>query len=1161
MRFDSLNIPAYGPFTGYSLSFTPSAQDLHVIYGKNEAGKSSLLRAIHHLLYGIPNSTSDDFIHEYKKLRIGATVNNGDERLTFLRRKGNSGTLLDEHQNTIDEGKLKAFCGSVNAEFFTHMFGLSTDNLRAGATNLLSEKGELGALLFSASIGGSPIDAAITKLQIEADQLFAGSGRKANSIVAAYTSVTKHEKDSRSHSLSITEWKKLKRRLETAEKDFASKEKTLTDKRTRKTRVESLISAIPLIQQRKAAATQLAEITIPDLPSDFPERVRASQSSLATAESLISDTRTILKNKKEQLSEIAPFQSVLDDGPVLDWLHQAIAQHLDDIHNIDSAKRSLDKLHQEQLDQLERLNLPDVDTLTSLPETGNVKLASIKKLADSFAAAERAYDQARRDSKNTTRALKNETDKLSNLKDTDLSDELRDLEARVAEQNQNHKLAAEWIKTRDKTTAEIQKLTNQLGLCDLEPEAIPKLAVPAAAVLLDFESIKTQLAEDHRRAQAELDELTTNAVELESEIQAATNENSVVTLSNLHDSRQERDEQWTSLAAKILSKSEIAAEESTTFKMKMLDSDEVADSLREHAETHGQVKTLQNRLHTTHEKQKQTDDKLKRISKTQQEHDERWSKSSSFLADRTFICSELIEWREIWLTWCNHEADIALLNKKIDAHEANENNILDALREAFQNDNASYTALGMRLNETLTEAKSVKGERKAIAAGIESLATQQVNHQDALDIAEANLSKVADEWKICTETLELDDSQEHAAVVTSLELRHAAHTTNREITDSALAHKLILERISSYENKLEKYRDRHLPDSPVIDPAHPDITEKRLAELLSDAKVRKTGHDGIEKDIARLVETLEVKEHAKKSAKVEIQALLTTAQIDTAEQLPELLAQFERRKILQADLNHANSTLTNLAGSLTLDELVHQADSEESDALQVELQSLADDLRSLQDERDTARDTLKGVTSEYEDFSRADDHAANSKQLAANAVAKVVTDSERFIRLQHAIDFLKSQVEEYRKKTQGPMIQRTSEFFTKLTSGSFVGVAAQRDDKDATRINLVAQPHNPDAPNGIGETINTDALSEGTRDQLYLALRLAAIDIHLENHAPMPLILDDICMTFDEERSNAFFEILTNLSEKTQVIVFTHHQHIATMAETFVKSEQILRLA
>ena len=96
MRFRRLEIPAYGPFTDFTLDLPKGSTDFHLIYGPNEAGKSSLLRAIRSLLFGIPGQTTDNFQHDYKKLRILAELEdaNGSSQV-FQRRKGSKNTLLD----------------------------------------------------------------------------------------------------------------------------------------------------------------------------------------------------------------------------------------------------------------------------------------------------------------------------------------------------------------------------------------------------------------------------------------------------------------------------------------------------------------------------------------------------------------------------------------------------------------------------------------------------------------------------------------------------------------------------------------------------------------------------------------------------------------------------------------------------------------------------------------------------------------------------------------------------------------------------------------------------------------------------------------------------------------------------------------------------------
>jgi len=52
----------------------------------------------------------------------------------------------------------------------------------------------------------------------------------------------------------------------------------------------------------------------------------------------------------------------------------------------------------------------------------------------------------------------------------------------------------------------------------------------------------------------------------------------------------------------------------------------------------------------------------------------------------------------------------------------------------------------------------------------------------------------------------------------------------------------------------------------------------------------------------------------------------------------------------------------------------------------------------------------------------------------------------------------------------------------------------------------------------------------------------------MESSEPMPFIVDDILVDFDDERFNAALSALTALAEKTQVILFTHHSRVVDQA-------------
>jgi len=84
-------------------------------------------------------------------------------------------------------------------------------------------------------------------------------------------------------------------------------------------------------------------------------------------------------------------------------------------------------------------------------------------------------------------------------------------------------------------------------------------------------------------------------------------------------------------------------------------------------------------------------------------------------------------------------------------------------------------------------------------------------------------------------------------------------------------------------------------------------------------------------------------------------------------------------------------------------------------------------------------------------------------------------------------------------------------------------------------------------------------MSDGTTDQLYLALRLASLETYLKNNEPMPFIVDDILIRFDDKRATAALQVLAELSTKTQVIFFTHHQRLVELAETNIESSILFK--
>ena len=74
-------------------------------------------------------------------------------------------------------------------------------------------------------------------------------------------------------------------------------------------------------------------------------------------------------------------------------------------------------------------------------------------------------------------------------------------------------------------------------------------------------------------------------------------------------------------------------------------------------------------------------------------------------------------------------------------------------------------------------------------------------------------------------------------------------------------------------------------------------------------------------------------------------------------------------------------------------------------------------------------------------------------------------------------------------------------------------------------------------------------MSDGSADQLCLALRVAALEDYLEQSPQLPFLADDLFINFDDERSAAGFRVLAGLAQRCQVMFFTHHDHLAALAQ------------
>src|SRR5699024_2937462 len=113
----------------------------------------------------------------------------------------------------------------------------------------------------------------------------------------------------------------------------------------------------------------------------------------------------------------------------------------------------------------------------------------------------------------------------------------------------------------------------------------------------------------------------------------------------------------------------------------------------------------------------------------------------------------------------------------------------------------------------------------------------------------------------------------------------------------------------------------------------------------------------------------------------------------------------------------------------------------------------------------------------------------------------------------------------YAKKDRLPVtLEDTEEYFELLTGGEYTAVDLEEDALLVRRKD--------------GTTFHPAELSRGTAEQLYVALRFAFVK-NIAEKLPLPMVIDDGFVNFDEIRKQEVWRLLESLSQSVQVLYFT----------------------
>jgi uncharacterized protein YhaN len=1156
-----LDLRAFGPFTATALDLADGREGLHLIFGPNEAGKSSALRALRQMLFGIDERTGDRFLHDYDKLRVGGTLRGEDgSEISFLRRKGRRKVLRDaEDAADLDDAALDRFLGGIDERQYQTLFSIDHATLVAGGREIVKGEGEVGELVFGAGTDLRALRALQKRLKADYDGLFRPRG-EVYPINRALAELEQARRDVEAASIRSGDWNAHRARLEEARRERDRLDAERAELRRRLARLERIRQALPDVARHRELVEAIEALAgAPRLPEDFGDRRRALQEAHREAIRAGEAASVELRTLDEELTNLPQPGAILDESAAIEGLGQRWTVRLQDAAEIGRLRveaESQAAIARGLLLELGRDEATVDEAALHLP-------AARRQRIDRLMAEQQAIDLECKGLHRTIESLSSEAathaEALESLVAPRDAEPLRRTLKRMAREGN---LARDLEEAQDALRKELRLAeASRKRLAPWSPTwgEVESQAVPSAEVVERFRDEFDRDARTCEQLRADLAEDASALAEIQAELAKRRQGADVPSEPELRAARARRDLGWRLIKADWKGTAPDADPEAlrafagfgggdlaANFERSLAEADLLADRLRLEADRIGEVARLEAERWQLVERSETRRAALREAEAARSERLARWGALWAPLGLVPGTPKEMQAWLALHEKLVERveavreaEASATRAAERVRAAQVELNGLLAELGEPASAPGESLGALLDRAQATLERIDAARIRRAALDGQLRDaearLASAKAEEAEAL----RRRSDWRSAWGEAMRSIGLDADADREEVAALLD-------RNARLAAALAAARIARERVARLEAESDALdRDaketarRLAPD--LADPSSAEIllALRRRLDASRDARSRR------ETLAAQRDRQAEILRSAREQARVAddgLSVLVREAGCASADELPAAEARAEARRRAEAERLAVEGRLRHLSGGATLDAFLADARSVDADALPVEIERLeagiAGRTRACEAHAETIgrEQEILGAMEETAREARANEAAGRVQGL----LAEIESRASDYVRKRLASAVLREAIERYRERSQGPVLRRAGTYFARLTCGSFDGLRTELDDD--------GRPHLVGARPG-GATLAVQGMSEGTCDALYLALKLGSLDHYLDHHAGMPLVLDDILVNLDDDRAREALKLLAEVASRTQVLFFTHHRHLVELAE------------
>ncbi|OCP36546.1 ATP-binding protein [Ensifer sp. LC163] len=1153
MRLRELDLVRYGKFTERRLDFGPATAgrpDLHIVYGPNEAGKSTLFSGFLDLLFGIEHYSSYGFLHPYQTMRVGGTIEAAGRTHQAFRIKRKTNTLVGADDQPLPDNLFSASLGSIDRATYRMMFSLDDDSIEQGGEAILKSEGELGSLLFSASSGLPDSAAILSTLRAEADAFYRPQARKHQlSELKAELDALKVERNGL--DVNAREYASLRKTLFAARERHDAAMARRVELRVERDRLKAQIDALPLFRRLCGLRADLARTpTLPLAPAEWATELPALRRRDVEIATKLRQLDDETRRRQEELEDLPRDEAALILMERLNALQEVAldARYVTAARDMPARIEELSRTKTEIAACLIRLGEPgDRDPASLLlPTATNARL---QELSRQHSALQERAASARQEADGAKRAEQEAASELARLKAEGgpcvdsgaLAERLR----RLRQDDCGLRLRAA-RQSLERLDAELACKLEALKPYSGSADDLLGLPVPAAGTI---ETWRRDFATQDEKRLRLADRVASETEQLageEARLAALVASGGAIDDRASAELRQHRQHAWEQHRARLDTTTAALFEDALNR-----DDDAAALRLAEAAK----VADMRSLALSIAERRARLDALRKQRLSLAEES----SPLAKAVTTAAAVCGlpnvtqlpELEAWLAARLVALDIREQQRSTRLDLARAQADENDARDVLKESLA-EIGVIERLPKRLDDLLAFAENAVAQAqaafsagKAAREAVRRAGDMLEQRQSTLAQAEDALSSWQEQWDDPLSATWLADRQERP-----LPDRVAPMLAVLQDLDK------LVQRKADLDHRVAGMRkDQVAFETAVADLAGMPGIEDTLATFaamrarVADAEKQEDRRAALLAELLRVEEekrTIAAEQDLHTARKRLVLDFFNCETLDEAGLRLDAAREQERLRQRIAESEADLASRLGVAGSEDAEALLATLDDEtvrlELARVEALLEESDRDVSELHADVRTKEAALANIAG--------DDTVAALDQRRRTLLLEIEAKALGYLKLKAGVIAAEQALRLFRERHRSAMMRRASETFSRISGGEYSSLSAQADKGQEFLIANAAAG---------GSKLARD-LSKGTRFQLYLSLRIAGYHEVAAARETLPFIADDIMETFDDGRAGRAFELMADMARVGQVIYLTHHGHLCDIARTACPEVTIHRL-